>query len=185
MAKEIALRCETTIVRQGKQCRERWINKLDPSISRGPWSKEEELKILKLILLKGKKWSEISKILLNQRTENALKNRYHTLMKKEKNKVSNQNLDTNDDVSELIKSLQLKNKLTNPIHLYEDIDPQELQIIVKMISRLEEETGLYDFDIKDEFHAPAKEEAADMQNSIGINKSKAIQRKFLEEFHQA
>lgn len=86
MAKEIALRCKTSIVRQGKQCRERWINKLDPHISRGPWNKEEELKILKLIILKGKKWSEISKMLGNTRTENSLKNRYHTLMKKEKNK---------------------------------------------------------------------------------------------------
>jgi hypothetical protein len=53
---------------------------------RGPWARNEELKLLKLILLKGKKWSEISKILKNIRTENSLKNRYHTLIKKEKNK---------------------------------------------------------------------------------------------------
>lgn len=53
---------------------------------RGPWNRPEELTLLKLILLKGKKWSEISKIMKNSRTENSLKNRYHTLIKKEKNK---------------------------------------------------------------------------------------------------
>lgn len=36
--------------------------------------------------MNGKKWSEISKMMKNSRTENALKNRYHTLIKKEKNK---------------------------------------------------------------------------------------------------
>ena len=28
--------------RNGKQCRERWANHLDPSIKKGPWSKQEE-----------------------------------------------------------------------------------------------------------------------------------------------
>jgi hypothetical protein len=28
--------------RNGKQCRERWVNHLDPSIVKGAWSKEEE-----------------------------------------------------------------------------------------------------------------------------------------------
>ena len=28
--------------RNGKQCRERWVNHLDPSIKKGSWTKEEE-----------------------------------------------------------------------------------------------------------------------------------------------
>ena len=28
--------------RNGKQCRERWVNHLDPTIKKGAWSKEEE-----------------------------------------------------------------------------------------------------------------------------------------------
>lgn len=64
---------------------------MDPSISKGPWSKEEELRLLLLIIQKGKKWSEISKMMKNCRTENALKNRYHTIIKKEKNKLPESN----------------------------------------------------------------------------------------------
>lgn len=51
---------------------------------RGPWKNEEELRMLKLVLSKGKKWSEISKNMKSSRTENAVKNRYNSLIKKEK-----------------------------------------------------------------------------------------------------
>ena len=34
--------------RQGKQCRERWINFLDPEIKKAPWDDEEDLSLLEL-----------------------------------------------------------------------------------------------------------------------------------------
>lgn len=49
---------------------------------RGTWNKEEDLELLKLAKEKGKKWSEIAR-LLNGRTENSVKNRYHALFRKE------------------------------------------------------------------------------------------------------
>lgn len=49
---------------------------------RGTWSKEEDYELLKLAKEKGKKWSEIAR-LLNGRTENSVKNRYHALFRKE------------------------------------------------------------------------------------------------------
>ncbi|CAD8213015.1 unnamed protein product [Paramecium octaurelia] len=70
-----------------KQCRERWINKLNPQVERGPWYKEEEIKLLVAILNTGKKWSLISRRDFdNQRTENCLKNRFHTIIKRESSK---------------------------------------------------------------------------------------------------
>jgi len=69
--------------RQGKQCRERWINHLDPTINRGIWTNEEDVRLLEVHLQVGKKWAEIAKI-LKTRTENAVKNRWNSLMKKYK-----------------------------------------------------------------------------------------------------
>ena len=82
------------VFRQGKQCRERWINHLDPAINRfvkfilnsktvfrGAWTNEEDIKLLESHLSIGKKWAEIAKN-LRSRTENAVKNRWNSLIKK-------------------------------------------------------------------------------------------------------
>lgn len=51
---------------------------------RGPWSEKEDLNLLKLIIEKGKKWSDVSKELRSNRTENNVKNRFNSIIKKEK-----------------------------------------------------------------------------------------------------
>jgi hypothetical protein len=66
--------------RKGKHCRERWNNHLNPEINKSEWSYEEDLILLSEFKKIGKKWSSISKC-LNGRTENAVKNRWNTLMK--------------------------------------------------------------------------------------------------------
>ncbi|CAD8122868.1 unnamed protein product [Paramecium sonneborni] len=84
---EMSKLCKSNHVRLGKQCRERWINKLNPLVEKGPWYKEEEIKLLVAVLNFGKKWSLISRTdFNNQRTENCLKNRFHTIMKRESSK---------------------------------------------------------------------------------------------------
>lgn len=61
----------------GKQVRERYINKLDPTIKRCPWTEEEDQKILDMFLEQGPKWSAISNE-LQGRPENTVKNRFYS-----------------------------------------------------------------------------------------------------------
>lgn len=66
--------------RSAKQCRERWRLNLDPSINRGPWTMEEDEKLLKLHAEVGNAWAEIKKGLPG-RTENAVKSRYKSIVR--------------------------------------------------------------------------------------------------------
>ena len=56
-------------IKDGKHCRERWVNHLNPDLVKGNWTDEEDLTILETQYLKGNKWSTISKK-LNGRNEN-------------------------------------------------------------------------------------------------------------------
>ncbi|XP_044366763.1 uncharacterized protein [Triticum aestivum] len=62
--------------RSGKQCRERWINQLDPNIERKIWTDSEDMKLIELHQTWGNRWSVIAR-LLSGRPENAVKNHYH------------------------------------------------------------------------------------------------------------
>ncbi|CAD8062377.1 unnamed protein product [Paramecium primaurelia] len=88
IAIELMKKCQTPYARQGKQCRDRWVNKLDPNIKKDPWTKEEELMLFQEVKKKGKRWAEISlQIFQLRRTENTIKNRYYNLIKQEQNKL--------------------------------------------------------------------------------------------------
>lgn len=67
--------------RLGKQCRERWVNHLDPSISKEPWSLSEEWTLFLGHSLFGSSWAKLSRLLLG-RTDNNIKNHWNSIMKK-------------------------------------------------------------------------------------------------------
>lgn len=69
-----------TYLKTPKQCREYWLNHLNPQIKKTSWAPEEDRKLIQTIAEVGKKWARVAKH-LNGRTENMVKNRYTSLTK--------------------------------------------------------------------------------------------------------
>jgi len=74
--KQVAKRMSTK--RTSKQCKDRYRSKLDPSINHGPWTDDEDERLLKLAEEYPRQWSKIAKF-LRGRTEHAVKSRVATL----------------------------------------------------------------------------------------------------------
>ena len=67
--------------RSGKQCREHWNNALDPQLTKGQWTPEEDLLIMIFYKKYGGSWKRIIPI-FQKRTENSIKNRFFSQLRK-------------------------------------------------------------------------------------------------------
>ena len=75
-------RCAETIKgRNGKQCREHWNNSLNNNIKKGEWTSEEDLYIMVFYDKLDKSWKKMIP-LFKSRTENAIKNRFYSQLRK-------------------------------------------------------------------------------------------------------
>ena len=68
--------------RTAEQIRSRYVNALDPSLIKTPWTKEEDEILFKYQRKLGNKWTVIKKFLPG-RSENSIKNRFNNRTKSE------------------------------------------------------------------------------------------------------
>ena len=103
--------------RQGKQCRERWINFLSPDIKRDPWTPQEDLTLLKRQKEIGNQWAQIAKEIVG-RTENQVKNRFNSMLKRiREEKTFKVNMRT--DIQEALLNLSNHEEEDNRVELEE------------------------------------------------------------------
>ncbi|OHT01268.1 Myb-like DNA-binding domain containing protein [Tritrichomonas foetus] len=72
--------------RKPRQCKERWMNYLTPSLNTSKWIESEDQLLLEKVSELGFKWVKISKFFEN-RTDQMVKNRFHILKRKEQKRL--------------------------------------------------------------------------------------------------
>lgn len=86
--------------RTGRQCRDRFQNYLNPSLTNGPWTDEEDKLLEQKVNEIGPHWNKIIKF-FNGRSTNNVKNRWYTyIFKKQKNLIDNSNENNNIELNE-------------------------------------------------------------------------------------
>jgi Myb-like DNA-binding domain len=89
----------SSTTRNGKQCRERYLNHLRPDIKKGRWTKEEEAMIMFYHEKFGNKWSAMAQIMKN-RTDNDIKNKFYSMNRTAQRKKRDEEADAADETLE-------------------------------------------------------------------------------------
>jgi hypothetical protein len=85
--------------RNGKQCRERWFNSLNPIVKKGNWTAEEDYKIYFLFKRFGGKWAKTA-VFFEGRTENSIKNRFYSSLRRIASEKKKESTILMDDVND-------------------------------------------------------------------------------------
>ena len=92
--------------KNGKQIRDRYVNKLDKDLKKGKFTSEDDSKIFKLYQKYGRMWTKISRF-FDGRTGDMIKNRFYSNIRKKINSLKN-NKETN--VKSIVKIEENQNK---------------------------------------------------------------------------
>ncbi|CAN0093815.1 unnamed protein product, partial [Phaeothamnion confervicola] len=71
--------------RVGKQCRERYLNHLDPGLNKSQWTQQEEALLVSLHRKHSNSWAEIARHIPG-RSDNDVKNRWNLIARREKSR---------------------------------------------------------------------------------------------------
>lgn len=94
--------------RTGKQCRERYVNHLNPRLKSSDWTPLEDATIFHLYNTIGSHWAKMSKIIPG-RTDNGIKNRFHNIRRQyEREDTHRMRLSSVDDFPDEIRHDRLR-----------------------------------------------------------------------------
>mmetsp|Transcript_9944 Transcript_9944/g.20895 ORF Transcript_9944/g.20895 Transcript_9944/m.20895 type:complete len:475 (+) Transcript_9944:107-1531(+) len=137
--------------RTGKQCRERFVNHLDPKLKRGEWTDGEEALLIGIHNEVGNKWTLIAKYLPG-RSDNDVKNHFYSTITRKFEEYGKEKL-TNESIKQVVS--MVKNGMVSPDAIKNW--PGALSIIESLATETPDKTS-------DEGERPKMKESSHMES---------------------